>query len=138
MSTTKFNRTAVIKGKDVPKQVFYCVVLEPGTVDLQGDRVSAEEIEKAAHNYQINYRFVSDSHRKDANGNLIPQQCAVAETYIAPVDFEIEGEKILKGSWVMAIKVFDAETWHDVEVGEIDGLSIGGDAYRIPDGEQPS
>lgn len=130
-----FERTSVIKGKDEQKQVFYCVVLEPGSVDLQGDRVSAEEIEKAEHNYLINHRFVSDSHRKDSNGQLLPQAAAVAESYIAPVDFEIGAEKIIKGSWVMAIKVFDSETWQNVMTGEIDGLSIGGDAYRVPDGE---
>jgi Putative phage serine protease XkdF len=125
------NKQLVFKAKDAPKQILYCVVLEPGTEDLQGDVTSADEIEKAAHHYLLESRVVGDSHLKNGRGNLIEANAGVVESFVAPVDFEVGGERILKGSWVIAIKVNDEELWKAVEDGEITGVSIGGFGERV-------
>lgn len=111
--------------KDLKKQIVYCVVLEPETVDLQGDVISAEEIEKAAHEYMEKHRLIGDAHQE------IGVQAVPVESFIAPVDMAVgDGEAIKKGSWVMAIKVNDPELWGAVESGEYTGFSIGGTGIR--------
>lgn len=121
----------VFKAADNPKQTLYCVVMEPETEDLQGDVTDAEEIEKAAHQYLLDSRIVGDSHRKDKRANLFKVDAGVVESFIAPIDYEVGGEKILRGSWVIAIKVYDSEVWKSVEAGEITGVSIGGFGERL-------
>jgi hypothetical protein len=125
------NKELLFKAKDAPKQILYCVVLEPETVDLQKDVTSADEIEKAAHQYLLDSRVVGDSHLKNERGTLIEANAGVVESFIAPVDFEVGGERILKGSWVIAIKVNDSELWQAVETGDITGVSIGGFGERV-------
>lgn len=122
----------VFKAADKPKQTLYCVVMEPETEDLQGDVTAAEEIEKAAHQYLLDSRVIGDSHRKDGCDNLFKVDAGVVESFIAPIDYEVDGEKILKGSWVIAIKVYDTEVWKSIEAGEITGVSIGGFGERLP------
>lgn len=127
-----FDTELVFKAADKPKQTLYCVVMEPETVDLQGDVTAADEIEKAAHQYLLDSRIVGDSHRKDECDNLFKVDAGVVESFIAPTDYEVCGQKILKGSWVIAIKVYDTEVWKAVEAGEITGVSIGGFGERVP------
>jgi len=55
----------------------------------------------------------------------------IVENYIAPVDFEIDGQQIKKGTWLMGI-VWSPEYFSKVENGEITGLSMGGRGKRIP------
>jgi len=120
-------RPLVKAGPDADaQQIIYCVVLEPDTEDLQGDVISAQEIEKVAHEYAIESRVVGDSHSTVADASVV-------ETFIAPADFPAgDGSVIKKGSWVMAIKIHDKSLWYAVQAGEYDGLSIGGFGERIP------
>lgn len=111
----------VIKSDE--KQIIYCVVLEPEVEDLQGDVVSAEEIEKAAHDYMVFSRTIGDAHKSWT-------EAAPVESFIAPVDMVVEGESIKKGTWVMAIKVFAPAMWEAVKSGAYTGVSIGGQAFR--------
>lgn len=113
---------------DTDLRLVYCVVLEPDTVDLQKDVVSVEDIEKACHTYLVRSRIVGEQHVKKANADVV-------ESYIAPMDFEIGDQRVLKGSWVMVVKVHDDELWGKVQAGEITGFSIGGTAYRVPEDE---
>lgn len=130
---TALAKDLIIKAKDAPKQILYCVVMEPGTVDLQDDVTDASEIEKAAHQYLLDSRVVGDSHRKNGRGTIIEADAGVVESFIAPVDFEVGTERILKGSWIIAIKVNDSELWKSVEDGDITGVSIGGVGERVSD-----
>jgi hypothetical protein len=133
---TTFARTAVLKAADSPKQLLSCVVLAPGVEDLQGDILTADEIEKAAHEYAIDSRIIGAEHAKDKSGNIVKADASMVETFIAPADFVVGTETITKGSWVMTIKVHDDALWAAVEKGEVDGLSIGGEGVRtqISDG----
>lgn len=111
--------------KSAAKQLLYSVVLEPDTEDAQGDVISAEEIEKAAHDYLISSRVIGEGHEFEA-------QAAPVESFIAPVDMEVEGEAIKKGSWVIVMKIFDSALWDLVEKGVYGAVSIGGLGHRTP------
>lgn len=105
--------------KDQKKQIVYGVALEPDTVDAQEEFVSAEDIEEAAHDYLVDYRKTKLSHKEDLNAVIV-------ESYIAPVDFMVDGTQIKKGSWVAAMKILDSDAWKAVENGDLVGFSIGG------------
>jgi Putative phage serine protease XkdF len=115
--------TEIIKAES--QHLIYGVVLEPGLTDSQGDTVTPDEIQKAAH------RFLIDSRRHDIQH--AEQQSAVdtVESYIAPCDLVIEGEPVQKGAWVQVLKVNDPAIWHRVQSGELTGLSMGGSATRV-------
>ncbi len=111
------------------KQIIYCVVLSPEEMDLQDDIMSAEDIEKTAHDYLLNARVVGAGHSR-------PMDAGVVESYIAPVDFSSDGQygpqTVKKGSWVIGIRVDDPREWQKVLSGEYTGVSIGGSGHRIP------
>lgn len=113
----------IIKADD--RQIVYGVVLEPDTIDAHEDTISADEIEKTAHGFLLSSGVVGDSHRGLADAR-------VAESYIAPVDFELGGQLIKKGSWVMAIKVHSEPLWKSIRDGDYTGLSIGAYGRREP------
>lgn len=108
---------------DKAAQIVYGVVLEPNTVDLQGDTLELDTIERAAHHYLIKSRVVGDSHSRHAPAEVV-------ESYLAPADLELGGQDIKKGTWVMAVHVKDPELWARVERGEFNGFSIGGVGER--------
>jgi hypothetical protein len=115
--------------KAAAKRLVYGVVLEPESVDLQRDRVSADEIEKAAHEYLRSFRVVGEQHETFADAEVV-------ESFIAPVDYTTDGGvQILKGSWVMVAKIHSDDLWADIEKGAYTGFSIGGQAERHPDDE---
>lgn len=113
---------------DKAKQIVYGVVLEPDTVDAQEDVMAADDIEEAAHKYLIESRTVGSGHTK-------PIKAMPVESYIAPVDFQGEGQYgnqiVKKGSWVLGVKVLDPKEWAKVEKGEYTGFSVGGVGERI-------
>ena len=124
-SETKKFDTVVPLIKSESQQIVYGVVLTPDLVDSQGDIVPAAEIENAAHRWLVEYRKHDVQHNEQAAA-IDP-----VESFIAPVDFKIEHETVLKGSWVMAAHVSDSETWERIEKGDITGFSIGGSGERI-------
>lgn len=109
------------------KQIVYCVVLEPDTVDSQGDIMTAEDIEFTAHRYLIKARLIGSGHSKQI-------EAAPVESFIAPQDLQYEGQNgpqtVKKGSWIIGIKVFDPKEWQKVENGEYTGVSVGGKGLR--------
>jgi hypothetical protein len=98
------------------------VVYAPDEVDAQGDTATEEEIRKAL------YSFMESSQKFKINheGKYIDSK--VLEIYIAPIDFEINKQKIKKGSWVLVSRVLDAEAWKKIKSGEITGYSLAGTA----------
>jgi DNA adenine methylase len=110
------------------------VVLEPETVDAQKDIYSAAEIREAAHRFMEEYRNVGLMHREIVNGRV-----KILESYLAPADFDLDGTRIKKGTWLLAVRVLDDELWRQVKEGEIGGFSIGGSAVRgAPRDERPA
>lgn len=54
----------------------------------------------------------------------------IVENYIMPVDCEIEGEPIKKGTWMMGV-VWSPSYFEKVQKGEITGYSMGGQGKRL-------
>lgn len=101
------------------------VVLEPETVDSQSDIYSEEEIRKSAHDYMANHMHIGLQH----NG-VIDDRIKILESYIAPCNFDLNGQTIKKGTWLLGARILDSELWAAVKKGELTGWSIGGSAVR--------
>lgn len=97
------------------------VVYEPLTEDAHGNFMTADEIRKAAYWFAKNGDKVDLQHSFEQADGL-----AVVENYIAPGDMEIEGQPIMKGTWLMTVEVQNNEIWNKVQKGEVTGFSMGG------------
>lgn len=123
-------------------------VLRPEVRDRQKSVVSAEEIQRAAHEFMIGLRkgettsgyMHRDFHKAD-------ERFPVVESYITEVDLVVprENRKLVRGesgegdiivpagSWVMAFKVLDDQVWEQIVSGVTKGFSIGGTAEIVPE-----
>jgi hypothetical protein len=101
--------------------------------DTQNDIYSADDIRKTAHGWMENYGQVDLGHSWEPLAN---QQVKILESYLAPVDFDMgKGEDayhVLKGTWLLALRVNDDTIWQDVKAGKIGAYSVGGLAARTP------
>ena len=130
-SKTTWQYTVRLLKADGP-HVVYGVVYEPcskgsGSVcklDTQNDWVTPEELRKTAWAYMEKSRTIGSQHRGTAKA--VP-----VESFIAPVDMEVDGETIRKGSWVVGVKINDDAIWKKVESGELNAFSIGGKGVRV-------
>lgn len=114
----------VLTKADDEKKLVYGIVYEPDTPDAHGDFMTVAEIEKAAHGFLKDAREIDKQH--DFQGGV----GEVVESYVAPADFEVNGETIKKGSWVLVTKASD-EVWEQIKKGEITGYSMAGTAETI-------
>lgn len=104
------------------------IVLEPEEVDAQKDIYSDAEVRTAAHKFMEQYQNIGLMHR-----DVVNEQVKILESYVAPVDFEMDGIVVKKGTWLLAVRVLDDELWSEVKEGGLTGFSIGGSAVRVPD-----
>lgn len=114
---------AVLKAVELEKRLATFVILEAQdddglTTDLHADTYTADEIEKAAHSFNMECRKANLFHRMETTS------FEFRESYIAPVDFVINGQFVKKGSWLGVIYVSDDEIWEGIKSGEYNGLSI--------------
>jgi len=116
--------TLPVKKLDAQYKIVYGVVLEPGTIDAQDDVISEEEIFKSMHDYMLNAQKINLQHTP------FDVDSAIIENFIAPVDMEIAGETVKKGSWVMGVKILDEKVWKAVEEGKFNAYSIEGRGVR--------
>lgn len=112
---------------DEEQRMVYGVVMEPDTIDTQGDFATAEEIEKAAHDYLETKQKLGFMHRLFNFGNNL----RIMESFISQVDFVYNGETVKKGSWVMSVRILADDVWQKVKDGLITGFSIGGTGKRL-------
>lgn len=114
------------------QMLVYGVVYEPSTednlvLDSHGDYMIAEQIEKAAHSFMLKAQNIDTQH------NFVEGAGNVVESYIAPADFEVDGETITKGSWVLVTKA-EPDVWEAIKKGEYTGYSLAGTATVIEKG----
>ncbi len=116
--------------KDEEHRLVYGIALEPEVYDAQEHIISEEEIMKAAHDFMMGYRdqltTTGEMHKKEAPG------VKIVESYLSPVDFELNGQEVKKGSWVVVSKIKDDKLWKKVKDGEYKGYSIGGKGKVTP------
>jgi hypothetical protein len=147
------DRLAILKTKE--ERFVLGVVLEPNDgddgapfdPDTQRDIYSDEEIRQSCHKFMEDFRNVGLMHRTLVNGKV-----AILESYISPIDFwvtldgetfsakpkDAKAEHVRKGTWLLGLRVKDNAMWQKVKDGEIDGLSIGGSARRVPADGKPA
>ncbi|WP_100001163.1 XkdF-like putative serine protease domain-containing protein [Bacillus velezensis] len=126
-----FQKEVKVIAKEADEQkLVYGIVYEPDTVDAHGDFMTAAEIEKAAHGFLKDAREIDKQH--DFQGGV----GEVVESYVAPADFEMNGETIKKGSWVLVTKASEA-VWDEIKKGEITGYSMAGIADIAKQEEKP-
>lgn len=112
-----------IKKLDEEQQLVFGEVYAPGFPDSQGDFMSAETIQNAAHNFLM--KGLVD--QIDVNHNRELSGCRVVESFIARPDDTI----FIPGSWVIGVKIFDPDLWEMVKSGELNGFSLDGTGVRV-------
>ena len=112
------------------------IVLEPGIVDAHKDFETAQTIEDAAHNFLRKYNQQTRMGLQHTMFGAIGVD--LVESYLAPQDFDMGGEGVRKGSWVITVKVHDDGLWDRIKKGEITGFSIGGSAKSRPSQPTPN
>ena len=106
----------------------YGIVLEPETVDAQNDIYGAEEVRKAAHIYMQEFGHIKLMH----NGAFIDTKVKILESFVAPVAFQMDGQHVKKGTWLLAVRVLCDQLWEAIKSGDLTGFSIGGTAIKTP------
>lgn len=99
----------------------YGEVLIPDWTDAHGHTISAELVRKTSHDYMTNFQRIGLQHSTDVSSKV-----SILESYIAPVDFELAGSSIKKGTWMMGVRVNDPVLWSKIKAGDLTGFSIGG------------
>ena len=119
-------RVAITKA-DAHKRIAYGVVLSADEEDTQGDMISAEEIEKSAHQWMSTSRIIGLEHGE-------PIDAMPVESFICPMDMTFDGPQgkvsWAKGSWVMGVKFMDPAHFAMCLDGSITGFSVGGLGIR--------
>lgn len=131
LSDTVVKRFAHVRKDGAEERYVLGIVLEPEVVDAQSDIYSAAEIAQSAHTFMEKFRTVGLMHKGSINDKV-----KILESYLAPVDFEVDGVPVKKGTWLMAVRVLDDDLWAAVKEGGLTGFSIGGSAVRKP--EEPA
>jgi hypothetical protein len=99
--------------------------LIPEERDLQGDIISAEVIERAAHDYMQDSQTVGLMHKAVAQGVVL------VESYLARCDMEIAGVPVKKGTWLTGYRIYNQELRAAILSGVFTGISIGGEGVRV-------
>jgi ribosomal protein L37AE/L43A len=124
-------------------------VLIPDVVDLQGDRISAAEVEATERRWMERYQNLGwqheaepdqiDEFRQADDGGKVPllasDKAVLVESYIVRSDagfVMINGRKVTAGTWLMGVIYKDDALWAEVKSGKRTGFSIGGYAKRTP------
>ena len=99
------------------------VVLEPNTsYGKDGIWFSAKTIENIAHNYLVN-------NPTGALDHLDNSEVRIVESYVAKSNEIINGNKVVKGTWLVSCQVTD-EVYEAIKEGKYTGLSIKGRAIN--------
>ncbi len=128
VKTEKFTKTFYVDFAKVDdeKRVVIGPVLVPDVEDSQGDTVSKEDVEEAAHTFMIMSQEIQRQHNDEDT------EVQVVESYIAPQDLELNGDTITKGTWMMGVHIPESrdDIWSAVKSGDLTGFSIRGTGTR--------
>jgi hypothetical protein len=110
----------IAKSVDIDKKMATFVVLAPEEVDAHGDIYSHDVVEDACYQYNEYCYKCNLEHML-----MIDESTAeVIESYIAPVDFQLDETLIKKGTWLQTWKFNSDELWNQVKEGHWTGLSV--------------
>jgi hypothetical protein len=103
-------------------------------VDLQGDYIDIDEIEKSAYDYVIKSRKGGDMHRRNSDDTPLHLSDMIESFVVTPEKKEALGlpDSVPNGWWV-GYKINDPEAWNVIKSGKRLGFSIHGRGMRTPD-----
>jgi len=114
---------------DDEKHEIYCVVMEPGLVDTQGDVYDEDMVQEACHDFLANWRTIEGGKWERGLGEQHKgpaRSVDLIECYCTPQALKLGQQALPKGTWVVGLKVNSNALWRDVKAGKYTGLSIGG------------
>ena len=126
-----FTHTVPFSLLDADKRIAYGVVIAPDEFDVQGHRMSAEDIEVASHRFMERLQAEDGVRFDEHHDRLVePEDVRVVESWIQrePVEwiFNNQHAQIAPGSWCLGVKVYSDSIWDKVLAGEITGFSPAG------------
>lgn len=129
LTKTDFESRGEVTKMDDEKRIVYgyaSVISKNGEpiVDLQGDIITADELEKAASEFMLTSRIGKTMHSGEPTTTIIhsfPMTNEIKKAYQIESPYE---------AWLIAVKVHDDETWEMVKSGKLKDFSIGGKATR--------
>jgi hypothetical protein len=131
----EFKQVENIFKVDEEKHIVYGKALVPDRYDLQGDLVTKEDVEKAAHAFMINIqKAYADLVCGIKSGSKASQIGLMHKVFkgVGGFGYVVESYIDPEGSWVLGTKVTDEKVWKMIKDGVITGYSIGGTGIRIP------
>lgn len=120
--TKKKKEDAMLKKlviKSDEKRLVFGEVYAPLRVDTDNEAMTAEQIERMAHNFLAKGRLW----KVDTSHNLKMSGCVVVESFIARKN---DPDGFIEGSWVLGVKVLPDDLWSAVKSGELNGFSFYG------------
>ena len=120
----KVDVSIISKSDDDDERIVFGVVYEPDEEDTQGDYATVEDIRKAAYSFMEIGQIYKVMHKG------VPVDVCVLESYLAPVEFQMGGETVKKGTWLLGSRIPEGEMWADIKSGEHTGYSMAGTSER--------
>lgn len=111
----------IVKADGAESHYVTGIVYEPMEEDTDGNFMREDEIIKAAH------WFMKNGNSVDLQHSFVAMDGAqVVESWVAKSDFDIDGEAVKKGTWLMTVEITDEAVWKAIQDGSITGFSMGG------------
>jgi hypothetical protein len=133
---SNFSQIVNISKINEEKRIVYGKVLVPDKFDSQGDIISKEDIEKAAHNFLINLQkaYIELLHTGSNSTTKASQIGFMHKVFkgVGGFGYIVESYIDQEGSWVLATKITDDKVWQMIKDGIITGYSVGGRGKRTP------
>ena len=111
------------------ENIVYSAVAIPGEPDYDGEILTPEEIQYAAHKFMSKYRIIDPEHVCALTGECYSVGTPVESTILSN-DMTVKSvhgnEEMLlpKGTWILGIEVTDDSEWNRIVTGERTGLSL--------------
>ena len=128
MSKVQTQHVVDFKKTNEEKQVVYGEVYIPNKKDSDGNWITADTIEKMAHDFMRKggVNKISKGHDGQCDKGVI------VESFIA----RSSDPDYAEGSWVVGVHVPDAKIWKQVKDGTLTGFSIEGTGTLLEDTEK--
>ncbi len=103
------------------------VVLEPETVDSQGDIYNEKEVRDAAHRFMERFGNIGLQHK-----TIINDHVKILESFLTRQPEKFGKTEVPEGTWLIGVRVLSDKLWEAVQKGDLTGFSIGGTAIKRP------
>lgn len=127
--SSSFENMEIVK-VDEEKRLVYGVFLWPEKADLDGDVISAEDIEKVAHGFMADHRVIDEMHKNVIDADIVQSAIAWSD------DLDFFGKKLAKGVWFGAVQIHNEAVWEKVKGGLYKGFSVRISGVREPIGQE--